>query len=67
MALPLILKTFGALPKRQAEQDDYAERRKISFPKTPDGKVFTFDSKIPNAAAMVVWKVPATGKDVKTA
>lgn len=67
VAVPLIQKTFGALPKRKAEQGDYADRRKISFPKTPEAKTFTFDSKIPNAAAMVVWKIPATGKDVKTA
>ena len=66
VALPLILKTFGALPERKTAKSDFADRRKINFPARPGGKKLTFDSKIPNAAAMVVWKIPATGKDVKT-
>jgi len=66
VALPLILKTFGALPERKTSKPDFAERRKINFPARPSRKKFTFDSKIPNAAAMVVWKIPATGKDIKT-
>lgn len=66
VALPLIQKTFGALPERKTAKPDFAERRKINFPKRPGGMKLTFDSKIPNAAAMVVWKIPATGKDVKT-
>ncbi len=65
-AIPLIEKTFGALAKREMTQDDFSERRQINFPARPGSKTFTFDSKIPNAAAMAVWKIPATGKDVST-
>lgn len=67
VALPLIQKTFGALPERKTAKPNYDARRMISFPERPDNKKFTFDSKIPNAAAMVVWKIPATGTDVKRA
>ncbi len=65
VALPLIQKTFGALPERKTAKPNYDERRKINFPERPDSKKFTFDSKIPNAAAMAVWRIPATGTDVK--
>ena len=66
VALPLILKTFGALPTRETSSPDFAERRKINFPDRPGAKRIPFDSKIPNAAAVAIWKIPATGKDVKT-
>ena len=66
VALPLILKTFGALPDRKTVKPDHSARRKINFPARPGSKVFKFDSKIPNAAAIAVWKIPAMGKDVKT-
>ncbi len=66
VALPLILKTFGSLPERKTAKPDFAERRKINFPARPGAMKLTFDSKIPNAAAMVAWKIPATGNDVKT-
>jgi zinc protease len=66
VAVPLIQKTFGALPERKTAKPDFSERRKINFPDRPGGMKIPFDSKIPNAAAMVVWKIPATGQDVKT-
>ena len=66
VALPLILKTFGALPTRETSKADLSERREINFPARPGSKRLTFDSKIPNAAAMTVWKIPGTGKDIKT-
>lgn len=65
-AVPLILKTFGALPERKTAKPDFSERRKINFPERPGTMKFTFDSKIPNAAAAAFWKIPATGQDVKT-
>ena len=65
-ATPLILKTFGALPARETSAPDYAERRKINFPDRPGAMKIPFDSKIPNAAAVAIWKIPATGQDVKT-
>ena len=66
MAIPLILKTFGALPERESEKELYDEKRQFTFPKTPDNKTLTFDSKIPNAAAMVVWQIPDARKEIKT-
>ncbi|MDA8969553.1 insulinase family protein [Akkermansiaceae bacterium] len=67
VAIPLIQKTFGALPERKTAKPNYEKRRKINVPARPANKKFTFDSKIPNAAAMVVWKIPATGTNVKQA
>lgn len=67
VAVPLIAKTFGALPERKTSQPDYPKRRVIDFPDRPGSKTFTFDSKIPNAAAMAVWKIPSTDREVKTA
>jgi zinc protease len=67
VAIPLIQKTFGALPERKTAKPNYEKRRKIKVPARPANKKFTFDSKIPNAAAMVVWKIPATGTNVKQA
>ena len=66
IALPLILKTFGALPDRKTTKPDFSKRRKINAPTSPNAMKLTFDSKIPNAAAVVTWQIPATGKDVKT-
>lgn len=54
--LPLVLKTFGALPARADKKPDLAAARKITFPKAPGEKTFTYDSKIPQGTAMVVWQ-----------
>jgi zinc protease len=67
VAVPLIQKTFGALPERKTAKPNYEEQRKVNVPARPANTKFTFNSKIPNAAAMVVWKIPATGTDVKRA
>jgi zinc protease len=54
--LPLVLKTFGALPDRAAQKPALAAARKIAFPKAPAEKTYTYDSKIAQGAAKVVWK-----------
>lgn len=64
--VPLIAKTFGALPQRKNEKPDFAELRKINMPASPAQTKIGFDSKIPTATAIAVWKIPATGKDVGT-
>ncbi|MDB4302267.1 insulinase family protein [bacterium] len=64
--VPLITKTFGALPQRKTEKPDFAELRKIYMPSSPAQTKIAFDSKIPTATAVAVWKIPATGKDVGT-
>jgi len=63
--IPLLLKTFGALPERKESKPDYAERRRIYMPSSPGRELLNFDSKIPNAAAVAVWKIPATGDNIK--
>jgi len=53
--MPQLLATFGALPARTpATIPD--EARKVEFPAAPGSKNFGFDSKIPQAIAIVVWK-----------
>lgn len=54
--LPLVLKTFGALPARAEEKPALAAARKVTLPKSPDEATFTYDSKIAQGTAMVVWK-----------
>ncbi|QJE94416.1 M16 family metallopeptidase [Luteolibacter luteus] len=54
--LPLVLKTFGALPARAEEKPALAAARKVTVPKSPAEKTFTYESKIPQGTAMVIWK-----------
>ncbi len=53
--LPLVLKTFGALEPRP--QQPVAESlRRVKFPNAPATKNYRYESKIPQAAALVVWQ-----------
>ncbi len=54
--LPLVLETFGALPARAAEKPALAAARKVNFPKSPAERTFTYDSKIEQGMAVIVWK-----------
>jgi zinc protease len=54
--LPLVLKTFGALPPRAESKPALAAARKVALPKAPAEVTFTYDSKIAQGTAMVVWK-----------
>ncbi|HEY1122469.1 MAG TPA: insulinase family protein, partial [Haloferula sp.] len=54
--LPLVLKTFGALPARAEKKTDLPKARAVTFPKGATEKTFTYDSKIPQGTAVVVWK-----------
>ena len=54
--LPMVLKTFGALGPRETEKPALPAARKVSFPKSPAEKTFTYESKIPQGTAVVVWK-----------
>ena len=52
-----LLATFGTLAKRDAAPAANAKlSRKISFPKPPIEKTFSYESKIPQAAATAIWK-----------
>jgi zinc protease len=64
--VPFIEKTFGALPQRKTEKPDFVELLKIYTPASPNQEKISFDSKIPTATAVAVWKIPATGKDIGT-
>ncbi|MFN6045406.1 MAG: M16 family metallopeptidase, partial [Verrucomicrobiota bacterium] len=54
--IPELLNTFGALPRRGSLPDDIDELREINFPKAPASKTFTYDTKIPQAIAIGIWK-----------
>lgn len=54
--IPELLNTFGALPRRGSLPDDIAELRGINFPEAPASKTFTYDTKIPQAIAIAIWK-----------
>jgi zinc protease len=54
--LPEILATFGALPRRMSTPPAYPDERKVRFPNAPANKTFTYQSKIPQAMATVIWK-----------
>ena len=56
-AIPLLQKTFGALPKRECHKSELLEARKIHVPPFPVEQRFTYDSKIDKAVAMVSWQV----------
>lgn len=62
--IPLILKTFGALPERQDSPVIDRKLRNLEFPTTPGEKTFTYESKFPHAAAMVVFDVPSLEDDI---
>lgn len=55
--LPDLLATFGALPKRAATAPALTEARTVKFPIAPASKTFTYDSKIPQASAIAIWKI----------
>jgi zinc protease len=54
--LPNLLATFGALPNRAAAAPALTAARQIAFPAAPAAKTFTYDSKISQAMATVIWK-----------
>ncbi|MBC8126704.1 MAG: insulinase family protein [Gloeobacteraceae cyanobacterium ES-bin-144] len=54
--LPDLLATFGALPPRAATPPPLADARKVKFPNAPAAKIFTYETKIPQATAIAFWK-----------
>ncbi len=52
-----LLKTFGTLPARDAApKTKTVHKRTVQFPKPPQEKNLTYDSKIPQAVATAIWK-----------
>ena len=52
--IPMLARTFGALPKREAFKSIPEGERALSFP-APGVKTITYSSELPKAVAFVVW------------
>ncbi len=50
-----LLETVGSLPRRNSYKSHHDSARRITFPAAPAEKTFTFDSKIPQGLAEVIW------------
>ena len=64
-ALPLILKTFGALPERATAPPELTDERHIQPPTLPADKTFHYESKIDKAAALVSWQASPVKEDIR--
>ncbi len=64
-AIPLLLKTVGALPVRPSTRPALEEERRINSPTLPVAKGFGYESKIAKAASLVGWKIPPIKDDIK--
>ena len=64
-AIPLILKTFGALPERAQTNPTLEAARHIDRPELPADKTFHYESKIDKAVAMVSWPAKPIKKDIR--
>ena len=63
-AIPLLLKTVGALPDRSSTKPALSKERELQTPSVPTTKKFTYTSKIPQAASVVGWKIPPVREDI---
>lgn len=59
-----LAKTFGTLAQRASEPQKFPEVETMTFPEAPAKKTFTYESKIPRAAAIVLWGIPGVGDDI---
>jgi len=64
-AIPLILKTFGALPERAKQAAEHPAAKQINVPDFPAERSFSYLSKIDKAVAIMSWKVDITATDVQ--
>lgn len=64
-ATAVLLKTFGALPTRDAQPEALGDARIITQPNFPAERTFSYDSKIDKAVAMVTWKGHIEATDVQ--
>ncbi len=61
--VPLVLGTFGAIEARPDRTNPPELDRSVAFPDAPQTKTFTFESKIPQGQAAVVWQCPGPGDE----
>ncbi|MEP4076519.1 insulinase family protein [Haloferula sp.] len=54
--IPTILRTFGALEDRKPLEALPAEARQVAFPESGQTKTLTYESKIPQGRAILIWK-----------
>jgi zinc protease len=52
--IPMVTRTFGALPKRDAAKPGYTEARNVSLP-APQVKVFEYETQLPKATLLTAW------------
>lgn len=63
-----LLKTFGTLPSRNPKPaTDTVHKRSVKFPKPPQEKTFTYESKIPQSVATAIWKTDGLRKNTREA
>ncbi len=61
-----LLKTFGTLPARHLKPaTDTVHKRSVKFPKPPQEKILTYESKIPQAIATAIWKTDGLRKNIQ--
>lgn len=61
-----LLKTFGTLPARDLKPStETVHKRSVKFPKPPEEKTFTYESKIPQAVATAIWKTDGLRKNTQ--
>jgi len=54
--IALVAKTLGALPTREDAKPALSQNRSTPFPERPTKKTINYQSKIPRAASVVLWK-----------
>ena len=62
--IPFILRTVGALPTRSSTRPALGKERLLKTPQLPATRKFTYTSKIPQAASLVGWRIPAVKEDI---
>lgn len=61
-----LLKTFGTLPARDLKPNtETVHKRTVKFPKPPQEKTFSYESKIPQAVATAIWKTDGMRNNLK--
>ncbi len=63
----LLTTTFGALPTRAYAPESHPEALTLTLPETPQEQTFSYQSKIPKAAGMVLWETRGIGKEIQHA
>jgi zinc protease len=52
--IPMVARTFGALPKREVSKPEFADERKLSLPQS-QVRTFEYDSQLKKATLLFIW------------